>query len=164
MKAAMMNSLKGKHSPPGEGNIYARANVAACKITAADTGGNFEVFHEECKPGFESRLHYHSRSYQVCFVIEGSGEFEVGDEVFHAKAGSCVNIPPGVAHRVGSKAGMRMVMIYSPPGLEGMMKAMHALDKEQLADGALTGRILAEHDTIVLGEAVGSRGKGSVLG
>jgi hypothetical protein len=57
-----------------------------------------------------------------------------------------------------------MVMIYSPPGLEGMMKAMHALDKEQLADGALTGRILAEHDTIVLGEAVGSRGKGSVLG
>jgi mannose-6-phosphate isomerase-like protein (cupin superfamily) len=164
MKAAMANNLKGKHSPPGEGNIYARANVAACKITAADTGGSFEVFHEACKPGFESRLHHHSRSYQVCFVIEGSGEFEVGDEVFHAKAGSCVNIPPGVAHRVGSKAGMRMVMIYSPPGLEGMMKALHVLDKEQLADGALTSRILAEHDTIVLGEAAGSRGKGSVLG
>jgi mannose-6-phosphate isomerase-like protein (cupin superfamily) len=160
----MANNLKGKHSAPGEGNVYARANVAACKIAAADTGGSFEVFHEECKPGFESRLHYHIRSYQVCFVIEGSGEFEVGDEIFYANAGSCVNIPPGVAHRVGSKGGMRMVMIYSPPGLEGMMKAMHALSREQLADGTLTGRILAEHDTIVVGEAARSRGKGSVLG
>jgi mannose-6-phosphate isomerase-like protein (cupin superfamily) len=159
-----MNTTKGKHSAPGEGNVYARTNVATCKITATDTGGSFEVFHEECKPGFKSRLHYHSRSYQVCFVIEGSGEFEVGDEVFHAQAGSCINIPPGVAHRVGSQAGMRMVMIYSPPGLENMMKAVHELDKEQLADGALTSRLLAAHDTIVLGESTDSRGKGSVLG
>ncbi len=160
----MASKSKGKHSAPGEGNVYARANVATCKITSADSGGIFEIFHEECRPGFESRLHFHSKSYQVCYVIEGSGEFLVGDEMFHAKAGSCINIPSGVPHRVGSKAGMRMIMIYSPPGLEGMMKAMHELSREQLADGALTARILGDHDTIVLGEAEDSRGKGSVLG
>ena len=59
---------------------------------------------------------------------------------------------------------MRMLMVYSPPGLEGMMKAMKALSPEQLADGAMTARILAEHDTIVLGEGAGSKGSGSVLG
>ena len=57
-----------------------------------------------------------------------------------------------------------MLTVYSPPGLECIMKAMKALSAEQLADGALTDRILAEHDTVVLGEAAGSKGSGSVLG
>lgn len=158
------STLKGKYSAAGDGHVYARANVATCKITAADTGGTFEIFDEECKPGFESRLHMHIKSFQVCYVIDGSGEFQLGDEVFHAKKGACVNIPPGVPHKVGSKAGMRMLMVYSPPGLEGMMKAMKALSPAELADGALTSRILAEHDTVVLGESAASKGYGSVLG
>jgi hypothetical protein len=82
----------------------------------------------------------------------------------HAEKGACINIPPGVPHKVGSKNGMRMLMVYSPPGLEGMMKAMKALSPEQLADGTLTSKLLAEHDTVVLGEAAGSKGYGSVLG
>jgi AraC-like protein len=89
---------------------------------------------------------------------------QLGDETFHARKGACINIPPGVPHKVGSTAGMRMLMVYSPPGLEGMMKAMKSLSPEQLADGALTSKILAEYDTIVLGEATGSKGYGSVLG
>jgi quercetin dioxygenase-like cupin family protein len=159
-----MSNRKGKHSAPGEGNVYARANEATCKITAADTDGAFEIFDEKCKPGFESRLHLHTRSFQTCYVIEGNGEFLVGDELFEAKQGACIHIPPGVAHRVGSKNGMRMLMVYSPPGLEGMMKAMYALTKEQLSDAALTAKIAREHDTVMLGEAPGDRGKGSVLG
>ena len=158
------NTLQGKYSAAGEGNIYARANVATCKITASDTDGTFEIFDEQCKPGFESRLHMHTKSFQVCYVVDGSGEFQLGDQVFHAKKGACVNIPPGVSHKVGSRDGMRMLMVYSPPGLEGMMKAMKALSPEQLADGALTSRILAEHDTVVLGEGTDSKGSGSVLG
>lgn len=155
---------KGKYSAAGEGNVYARANVATCKIGAADTNGTYEIFDEQCKPGFESRLHKHMKSFQVCYVVDGSGEFQLGDEVFHAKKGACVNIPPGVPHKVGSKEGMRMLMVYSPPGLENMMAAMKALTPEQLKDGALTAKILAAHDTIVLGEGAGSQGSGSVLG
>jgi len=158
------NTLQGKYSAAGEGNVYARANVATCKITASDTDGTFEIFDEQCKPGFESRLHMHTKSFQVCYVVDGAGEFQLGDQVFHAKKGACVNIPPGVPHKVGSQEGMRMLMVYSPPGLEGMMAAMKALSPEQLADGALTSKILAEHDTIVLGEGTDSKGSGSVLG
>jgi mannose-6-phosphate isomerase-like protein (cupin superfamily) len=158
------STLQGKYSAAGEGNVYARANVATCKITASDTDGTFEIFDEQCKPGFESRLHMHMKSFQVCYVVDGAGEFQLGDQVFHAKKGACVNIPPGVPHKVGSKEGMRMLMVYSPPGLEGMMAAMKSLSPEQLADGVLTSKILAEHDTVVLGEGTGSKGSGSVLG
>jgi mannose-6-phosphate isomerase-like protein (cupin superfamily) len=160
----MSAALKGKHSAAGDGNVYARANEATCKVTAADTNGTFEIFDEKCKPGFQSRLHLHTKSFQTCYVMEGSGEFLVGEELFEARRGSCVHIPPGVPHQVRSSKGMRMLMIYSPPGLEGMMQAMYALGPEQLKDGALTSRIAAEHDTIILGEGAGSKGYGSVLG
>ena len=78
-------ATKGKHSAPGEGNVYARANLATAKVTAADTNGAFEVFDEQCKPGFQSRLHLHTRSFQTCYVMEGTGEFLVGDELFQRK-------------------------------------------------------------------------------
>ena len=68
-------TLTGKYSAAGEGNVYARANVATCKITASDTDGTFEIFDEQCKPGFESRLHMHTKSFQVCYVVDGAGEF-----------------------------------------------------------------------------------------
>ena len=65
------STLQGKYSAAGEGNVYARANVATCKITASDTDGTFEIFDEQCKPGFESRLHMHTKSFQVCYLVDG---------------------------------------------------------------------------------------------
>jgi len=107
-------SSKGKHSPPGAGNIYAKANEVIVKITGADTNQTFEVVEENCKPGFQSRAHYHIKAYETFYVFEGSADFQVGDEMFHAAKGSCVHIPPGVPHQVTSPEGVRMLMIYSP--------------------------------------------------
>jgi hypothetical protein len=39
----MEESMKGKHSPPSAGNIYAKANEVIVKITGDDTGQTFEV-------------------------------------------------------------------------------------------------------------------------
>jgi mannose-6-phosphate isomerase-like protein (cupin superfamily) len=119
-------SEKGKHSPPGQGNIYAKANEVIVKITGGDTGQTFEVVEENCKPGFQSRAHYHVKAYETFYVFDGGADFQVGDELFHATKGSCVHIPPGVPHQVTSKDGVRMLMIYSPAGTEGMFAAIHA--------------------------------------
>jgi mannose-6-phosphate isomerase-like protein (cupin superfamily) len=96
---------KGKHSPPGAGNIYVKANEVIVKITGDDTAQTFEVVEENCKPGFQSRAHYHIKAYETFYVFEGSVDFRVGDELFHAPKGSCVHIPPGVPHQVTSKDG-----------------------------------------------------------
>src|SRR6476469_8952461 len=84
-------TAKGKHSPAGAGNIYAKANEVIVKITGADTGQTFEVVEENCKPGFQSRAHYHIKAYETFYLFEGSAEFQVGDEVFNATKGSCVH-------------------------------------------------------------------------
>lgn len=157
-------ATKGKHSAPGEGTTFSRANQSTVKVSAEDTGGAFEVLDEICKPGFQSRLHLHSKSFQTCYVMEGSGDFLVGDETFQAETGSCVHIPPGVPHQVSSKNGMRMLMVYSPAGIGAMFAAMYALTPEQLKDSDLTRRIAAEHDTIIVADSAGGGARGTVLG
>ena len=67
---------KGKHSPPGAGNIYAKANEVIVKITGDDTAETFEVVEENCKPGFQSRAHYHIKAYETFYVFDGSAEFK----------------------------------------------------------------------------------------
>jgi mannose-6-phosphate isomerase-like protein (cupin superfamily) len=134
-------SAKGKHSEPGKGNIYAKANEVIVKITGDDTAQTFEVVEENCKPGFQSRAHYHIKAYETFYVFEGSADFQVGDELFRAQKGSCVHIPPGVPHQVTSSHGVRMLMIYSPAGTEGMFAAMHALSQEQLMNAELTKQL-----------------------
>jgi len=156
--------LKGKHSSPGEGNIYAKANEVIVKITGADTNNIFEVVEENCKPGFQSRLHYHIKAYETFYVFDGSADFQVGDEMFHAGKGSCVHIPPGVPHQVTSQDGVRMLMIYSPAGTEGMFADMHALTRGQLMNAELTKQIALKHDTVMLEHGKDGRGKGTILG
>jgi mannose-6-phosphate isomerase-like protein (cupin superfamily) len=155
---------KGKHSPPGAGNIYAKANEVIVKITGDDTAQTFEVVEENCKPGFQSRAHYHIKAYETFYVFDGSADFQVGDELFHAQKGSCVHIPPGVPHQVTSKDGVRMLMIYSPAGTEGMFAAMHALSQEQLMNAELTKKLALKHGTVMIEQSKDGRGKGTILG
>ncbi len=154
----------GKHSEPGAGNVYAKSNEVIVKITSADTNQTFEVVEENCKPGFQSRAHYHIKAFETFYVFDGSADFKVGDALYHAKKGSCVHIPPGVPHQVTSRDGVRMLMIYSPAGTEGMFAAMHSLTQEQLMDAELTKRIALEHDTVMIEKSASGRGKGTILG
>jgi len=155
---------KGKHSAPGKGNIYAKANEVIVKITGADTKKTYEVVEENCKPGFQSRAHYHIKAYETFYVFEGSADFQVGDEFIHATPGSCVHIPPGVTHQATSKDGVRMLMVYSPAGTEGMFADMHALTPEQLMDANFTKQLALKHDTVMVEEMKDGRGKGTILG
>jgi quercetin dioxygenase-like cupin family protein len=164
MPQAAPQAAKGKHSPPGQGNVYAKANEVIVKITGDDTNQTFEVVEENCKPGFQSRAHYHTKAYETFYVFDGSADFQVGDELFHATTGSCVHIPPGVVHQVTSKDGVRMLMVYGPAGTDGMFAAMHKLTRDEIMDAELTRRIALEHDTVMVEQAVDGRGKGTILG
>ena len=133
---------KGKHSPPGAGNIYAKANEVIVKITGDDTGQTFEVVEENCRPGFQSRAHYHVKAYETFLRFRRKCGFSRSVKNYSTpKKGSCVHIPPGVPHQVTSKEGVRMLMIYSPAGTEGMFAAMHALTQEQLMNAELTRQL-----------------------
>jgi mannose-6-phosphate isomerase-like protein (cupin superfamily) len=152
-------TARGKRAPPGKGNIYAKANEVLMKITGDDTTQTFEVVEENCKPGFQSRAHYHIKAYETFYLFEGSADFQVGDESFHTTKGSCVRIPPGVQHQVTSKQGVRMLMIYSPAGTERMFADMHALTQDQLMNAELTRQLALKHGTVMIEQSKNGRGK-----
>jgi quercetin dioxygenase-like cupin family protein len=155
---------RGKLSGAGEGNIYARGNEVIIKVTGDDSDGGYEVVEENCGPGFQSRAHIHTKNFETFYVMEGQVDFQVGDETFNGVPGSCIHIPPGIPHQATSKQGVRMLMIYSPAGTEGMFADMHALSKEQLMDAELTKSIALKHDTVMVEDPPGGKGKGTVLG
>lgn len=55
---------------------------------------------------------------EVYFIVEGTGEMCLGDEVRELRAGQAVYIPPGVFHQLSNKGDevLRMIYVYGPAG------------------------------------------------
>jgi quercetin dioxygenase-like cupin family protein len=72
------------------------------------------VGYVEMKPGSGNPRHLHPNSDEVLFLIEGSLEHSLGDEVFQMTAGSSIHIPRSVPHGATNhgKEVARMVVAY----------------------------------------------------
>lgn len=62
-------------------------------------------------PGQEQHLHTHGGQDKFYFVVEGSGEFTVGDETRKAAEGSVVWAPADVGHGVVNTGSGRLVLL-----------------------------------------------------
>jgi mannose-6-phosphate isomerase-like protein (cupin superfamily) len=62
-------------------------------------------------PGQEQRLHDHVDQDKFYFVVEGSGDFVVGDERQTAGQGGVVWAPAGVPHGVSNRGADRLVVL-----------------------------------------------------
>ena len=63
------------------------------------------------EPGQAQAAHEHSDQDKFYFVVEGEGEFSVGDETRPAGPGVTVWAPAGVAHGVANRATERLVLL-----------------------------------------------------
>ena len=65
------------------------------------------------EPGQITPLHLHPNDDEVVFCVEGRGAvtFEERDAV-HLTAGTIVNLPAGLAHRIEAAPDSRMVVVY----------------------------------------------------
>ncbi len=59
-----------------------------------------------------AREHYHKRSTELYYVLEGEGTVTLDGEVHPVCKGSIVHIPPGVVH--GAKGRVRVLVIGIP--------------------------------------------------
>jgi len=63
------------------------------------------------EPGQSDRVHTHSDEDKFYFVIEGQGEFVVGDETLNAGPGQTIIAPAGVTHGVNNTSNGRLVIL-----------------------------------------------------
>jgi mannose-6-phosphate isomerase-like protein (cupin superfamily) len=95
----MPGNVMPAHIAAGEGRT-ARVFASELEISAdASTGLSFGMFRSRFPEGAGMPfLHLH-RSYEEAFhVLEGTVQFRLGDDEFHATVGSTILVPPGTPH------------------------------------------------------------------
>jgi quercetin dioxygenase-like cupin family protein len=113
-------SAKAVIRMPNEGkSVTLAGQPLAFLVTGQDTR-HTSMFEWTVPAGFSTGLHVHRTQEETFYVLEGECEWQVGDELIHAKPGAYLFLPPGVPHdiRNTSSTPARMLMTVSPPGHE----------------------------------------------
>ena len=63
----------------------------------------------------DAARHWHERTSEVYYILEGTGKVELDGTWYEVRPGSVVNIPAGCRHRIVSAAGLKSVVVAMPP-------------------------------------------------
>jgi mannose-6-phosphate isomerase-like protein (cupin superfamily) len=66
------------------------------------------------EPGQATDRHYHARSEEIYFLLEGEGEMEVDGERRHVGPGDAVLIPAGARHQIRAETPLRFLCCCAP--------------------------------------------------
>ena len=62
-------------------------------------------------PGGQTVAHLHRRTEEIYLFTRGSGRMRLGDEERPVRAGDCVVIPPGMAHKLWAGERQPLVLL-----------------------------------------------------
>jgi quercetin dioxygenase-like cupin family protein len=137
-----MSERRFKIIPAGEGrSLKMLGDTVVVLLEGSETGEILAVVQQISQPGGGAPLHRHQAEDETFFVMEGEYEFQVGDHIFRATAGTVIFAPRGVPHRfqcLGPAPGWLQVTI-TPAGFE------HFFDEALMIEGgrAPMGRLIA---------------------
>ncbi len=80
-------------------------------------GANLTVGLNCLEPGQVQKVHAHADADKMYFVLEGEGDFTIGDEQRNVAAGIVVAAPAGIPHGVANNGNERLSLLVaiSPP-------------------------------------------------
>jgi mannose-6-phosphate isomerase-like protein (cupin superfamily) len=102
--------------------------------SAEETGGAWSLIEYLAPPEFKGPApHWHKRSTEAFYVVEGHLSLQVGERGVEAKPGDFVLVPPGTVHvwRNPEATPCKFLVFLSPSGLEGYFEAMATLMREE---------------------------------
>jgi mannose-6-phosphate isomerase-like protein (cupin superfamily) len=67
------------------------------------------------EPGGRTERHYHARTEEIYFLLEGEGEMEVDGDRRHVGPGDAVLIPAGAWHQIRAETPLRFLCCCAPP-------------------------------------------------
>ncbi|MDB5392106.1 MAG: cupin protein [Planctomycetaceae bacterium] len=73
-----------------------------------------EVHHVEIN---HAKLHFHAKTDEIYYVIEGSGTMTLDDEEIEVHQGVVVYVPRGVKHKAVGQ--LKVLLVCIPPGVLG---------------------------------------------
>ena len=143
-------SAKAVIRMPGEGKQVSLAGKPLVFLVTGQDTKHTSMFDWTLPAGFSTGTHVHRVQEETFFVLEGECEWRIGGELVHAKPGTYVFIPPGVAHNIANASDKpaRMIMTVSPPGHEHYFEELARLAATGTApDPKAIGELRARFDT-----------------
>jgi quercetin dioxygenase-like cupin family protein len=106
---------------PGEGRtLVVNGGRYTIKAASEDTGGAYTLIEMVVPPSSGPPPHLHAREEESFYILEGTLQFQVGNESFTAGAGAYVKAPRGVRHALKNVGTVpaRLLLLVTPAGLE----------------------------------------------
>ena len=121
-----ITSTTDRHSsPPGEGErIWIVGDTMTFKATGATTGGKLLLFENLTTPGGGPPPHIHTYEDEFFFVLDGTFEIRIGEELQVLQAGGYAYVPRGTVHNFRNVAETvsRILVGFTPAGIEGFFR------------------------------------------
>ena len=137
----------------GQGSVFKwQSDTITIRLNGNQTQGLFTLTEDVMKPTFKLGLHLHRKHAETFHILEGEVQFRLGTRTYIARAGTTVHAPPNLPHGVEKINGKqaRMLMLYSPAGIENFFKEMKAFNDAQFADKEFMTKFNEKYDNIQL--------------
>jgi quercetin dioxygenase-like cupin family protein len=111
---------------PGDGErLWIVGDTMTLKATSERTGGSLVVLENLTAPGGGPPPHIHTREDEFWYVLDGTFEIRIGDQVHALGPGGFAFAPRGTVHNFRNTAATpsRILVGFSPAGMDGFFRA-----------------------------------------
>jgi quercetin dioxygenase-like cupin family protein len=115
----------GYSTPVGAGErVWIVGDTMTFKATAESTGGSLTLVENLTAPGGGPPPHIHTREDEFFYVLDGTFEVRIGDEVHALAPGGFAFVPRGTVHNFRNTAGTpsRILVGFTPGGIDGFFR------------------------------------------
>ena len=116
---------KGYTAPPGDGErLWIVADTMTFKATGASTDGKLVLLENLTSPGGGPPPHIHTREDEFFYVLDGTFEIRIGDDVHALEPGGFAYVSRGTVHnfRNTAETPSRILVGFTPGGIEGFFR------------------------------------------
>jgi quercetin dioxygenase-like cupin family protein len=109
----------------GDGErLWIVGDTMTLKATGESTGGRLVVLENLTAPGGGPPPHLHTREDEFFYVLDGSFEIRIGDDVHHLGPGGFAYVPRGTVHNFRNAADTpgRILVGFTPGGTEAFFR------------------------------------------
>jgi quercetin dioxygenase-like cupin family protein len=109
----------------GDGErIWIVGDTMTLKATGESTGGSLVLLENLTAPGGGPPPHIHTREDEFFYILDGTFEVRIGDELHALGPGGYAYVPRGTVHNFRNTADTpsRLLVGFTPAGMEGFFR------------------------------------------
>lgn len=102
---------------PGEGRaVNVLGEPRRFLMTPQDTSDTYLLFETSTQPGAGAPAHWHRDEDETFYVLAGSYEVQIGEQIVMATTGACAFVPRGTVHAFTNRGtdAARMLVLVTP--------------------------------------------------